>query len=65
MLSADGTKIFIYGAGYEITVYDAKTFEFRNNVTLPGDMTSNVIVMPLASKSASSAGASTASAQVQ
>jgi hypothetical protein len=65
MLSADGTKIFIYGAGYEITVYDAKTFEWRNNVTLPGDITSNVIVMPLASKSAHSTGASAASAQVQ
>jgi len=65
MLSADGTKIFIYGAGYEITVYDAKTFEFRNNVTLPGDMTSNVIVMPLVSKSANSAGAPTTSAQVR
>jgi hypothetical protein len=65
MLSADGTKIFIYGAGYEITVYDAKTFEVRNNVTLPGDMTSNVIVMPLASKFASSSSAATTSTQVQ
>jgi hypothetical protein len=45
-LSADGTKILIYGAGYEIDVYDAKTFEFRRNVPLPGDMTSNIIVMP-------------------
>jgi hypothetical protein len=65
MLSADGTKIFIYGAGYEIIVYDAKTFEVRNNVTLPGDMTSNVIVMPLASNFASSSSAATTSAQVQ
>jgi WD40 repeat protein len=53
-LSADGTKIFIYGAGYEISVYDAKTFEFRNNVVLPGDMTSNIIVMPLSAASAAS-----------
>jgi hypothetical protein len=45
-LSADGTKILIYGAGYEIDVYDAKTFEFRRNIPLPGDMTSNIIVMP-------------------
>jgi len=45
-LSADGAKILIYGAGYEIDVYDAKTFEFRRNIPLPGDMTSNIIVMP-------------------
>ena len=64
-LTADGTKILIYGAGYEISVYDAKTFEFRKNVVLPGDITSNIIVMPLASKSASSSTAAAASAQVQ
>jgi hypothetical protein len=54
-LSADGEKIFIYGAGYEIDVYDAKTFQLRSNVVLPGDMTSNIIVMPLAGGSAVSA----------
>jgi WD40 repeat protein len=54
-LSADGEKIFIYGAGYEIDVYDAKTFQLRSNVILPGDMTSNIIVMPLAGGSAVSA----------
>jgi hypothetical protein len=54
-LSADGTKVLIYGAGYEIDVYDAKTFEFRSNVLLPGDITSNIIVMPLAAASAASA----------
>src|SRR6267142_2323619 len=63
-LSADGTKILIYGAGYEIDVYDAQTFEFRRNIPLPGDMTSNIIVMPgpaamarLASSATSSAAA--------
>lgn len=45
-LSADGSKILIYGAGYEIDVYEAKTFAFRRNIPLPGDMTSNIIVMP-------------------
>jgi WD40 repeat protein len=53
-LSADGKKIFIYGAGYEISVYDAKTFTLRSTVTLPGDMTSNFVVMPLSSKSEAS-----------
>lgn len=57
-LSADGTKILIYGAGYEIDVYDAKSFEFRSNVVLPGDMTSNIIVMPLHAASAASPSAS-------
>jgi WD40 repeat protein len=64
-LSADGTKVLIYGAGYEISVYDAKTFALRSNVTLPGDMTSNIVVMPLQSKSASASSPSTISAQVQ
>jgi WD40 repeat protein len=57
-LSADGTKILIYGAGYDIDVYDTKTFEFRSNVVLPGDLTSNIIVMPLAAGSRSASGVS-------
>jgi WD40 repeat protein len=55
-LSADGTKILIYGAGYDIDVYDAKTFALRTNVVLPGDTTSNIIVMPLAVTSAAAGG---------
>jgi hypothetical protein len=47
--SADGTKLFIYGAGYEVDVYDAQTFELRRNVPVPGDMTTNMVVLPLAS----------------
>jgi hypothetical protein len=46
-LSADGTKVFIYGAGYQIEVYDAKTFELRSDVDVPGDITTNMVVMPL------------------
>lgn len=69
-LSADGKKIFIYGAGYEISVYDAKTFTLRSTVTLPGDMTSNFVVMPLSPRSAGSSSpiapaTPTVSAQVQ
>lgn len=63
-LSADGTKILIYGAGYEIDVYDAKTFEFRRNIPLPGDMTSNIIVMPGAAAMARLASSATNSAAV-
>jgi len=46
-LSADGTKIFIYGAGYDVEIYDAGTFELRNTVEVPGDITTNMIVLPL------------------
>ncbi|MCU1239996.1 MAG: hypothetical protein JWO71_722 [Candidatus Acidoferrum typicum] len=52
-LSADGTKLLIYGAGYQITVYDATTFEQRNDVDVPGDMTTNFVVLPLTSSYAS------------
>jgi WD40 repeat protein len=50
-LSADGSKIFIYGAGFEIQVYDAGTFELRSDVETPGDMTTNMIVLPATSAS--------------
>jgi hypothetical protein len=58
-LSADGTKLLIYGAGYQITVYDATTFEQRNDVDVPGDMTTNFVVLPLASSYASAPAGST------
>ena len=54
-LSADGTKIFIYGAGYQIELYDAGTFELRATVEVPGDVTTNMIVLPLNSAGASAA----------
>ena len=57
-LSADGTKLLIYGAGYQITVYDAATFEQRSDVDVPGDMTTNLVVLPLAAPSASAPAAS-------
>ena len=47
-LSADGAKIFVYGAGYQIEVYDAKTFQMRSDIDVPGDITTNMIVLPLA-----------------
>ena len=51
-LCADGTKLLIYGAGYQITVYDAATFQQRSDVDVPGDMTTNLVVLPLTSSSA-------------
>ena len=54
-LSADGTKIFIYGAGYQIEVYDTGTFELRSTIEVPGDITTNMIVLPLRPTAAAAA----------
>jgi hypothetical protein len=53
-VSADGAKLFIYGAGYQIEVYDAQTFELRSNVEAPGDMTTNMVALPANSAAAMS-----------
>lgn len=47
-LTADGTKLLIYNAGFEIEVYDAKTLAMRSTIDLHGDTTSNLLVMPMA-----------------
>ncbi len=46
-LTADGTKVLIYNAGFEIEVYDAKTLALRSTIDLHGDTTSNLLVMPM------------------
>jgi DNA-binding beta-propeller fold protein YncE len=46
-MTADGTKLMIYNAGFEIELYDAKTLELVKTIDLQGDTTSNLIVMPL------------------
>lgn len=41
-MSGDGSKLYIYGAGYDVAVYDAKTlkpvadWELRNDITMAG-----------------------------
>jgi WD40 repeat protein len=45
-MTADGKKLLIYNAGFQIEVYDAKTLEMTNDIDLEGDTTSNLIVMP-------------------
>ncbi len=45
-MSADGTKLLIYNAGFQIEEYDAKTLEMVKDIDLEGDTTSNLIVMP-------------------
>ncbi len=45
-MSADGKKLLIYNAGFEIEVYDTKTMTLEKSINLGGDTTSNLIVMP-------------------
>jgi len=46
-MTADGKKLLIYNAGYEVEVYDAKTLVLESTINLQGDTTSNLVVMPL------------------
>jgi len=45
-LSADGKKLYMYGAGYEIDVYDAVTFKHEATWDLQHDMTGSMVVLP-------------------
>lgn len=45
-LSASGKKLYIYGAGFEIEVYDAVTFKHEATWDLGNDMTGSLIVLP-------------------
>jgi DNA-binding beta-propeller fold protein YncE len=45
-LSADGKKLYMYGAGYEIDVYDAVTFKHEATWDLQNDMTGSMVVLP-------------------
>ncbi|KHK90192.1 YncE family protein [Novosphingobium malaysiense] len=38
-MSRDGKKLYIYGAGYDIAVYDAKTLKFEQDWELTNDIT--------------------------
>jgi len=38
-MSGDGTKLYIYGAGFEIEVYDAKTLDYEHTWDLGEDIT--------------------------
>jgi hypothetical protein len=51
-MTADGTKLMIYNAGFQIELYDAKTLELLSTIDLEGDTTSNLVVMPITKKSA-------------
>jgi len=45
-MSADGKKLYMYGAGFEIDVYDAATFQHEATWDLNNDMRGGMIVLP-------------------
>ncbi len=45
-ISGDGKKLYIYGAGFEIEVYDAVTFKHEKTWDLNHDVTGSLIVIP-------------------
>ena len=46
-MSADGKKLYFYGAGFEIEVYDAATFKYEKTWDLNNDITGGgMIVLP-------------------
>jgi len=45
-MSGDGRKLYLYGAGFEIEVYDAATLKYEKTWDLNHDMTGSLIVIP-------------------
>jgi hypothetical protein len=45
-MSSDGKKLYMYGAGFEIDVYDAVTFNHDATWDLNNDMTGGIVVLP-------------------
>ncbi len=45
-ISSDGKKLYIYGAGFEIEVYDAATFKYEKTWDLNNDVAGGIVVLP-------------------
>jgi WD40 repeat protein len=45
-MSSDGKKLYIYGAGFEIEVYDAATFKLEKTWDLHNDVTGGIAILP-------------------
>ena len=46
-ISADGKKLYIYGAGFQIEVYDATTLKYEKTWDLNNDVTyAGIVVLP-------------------
>ena len=46
-VSSDGKKLYYYGAGSTVEVFDAETLESRKVIYLNKDTTTNLITLPL------------------
>jgi hypothetical protein len=45
-MSSTGKDLYIYGAGYDIEVYDPQTLKLRSVIDLKADQTSGMVVVP-------------------
>ena len=44
--SSNGKVLYIYSAGNTIDLYDAETYQYLRTITLDGDMTTELFVLP-------------------
>jgi len=45
-ISSDGKKLYIYGSGFEIEVYDAATLKYEKTWDLNNDVAGGIVVLP-------------------
>lgn len=45
-MSSTGKDLYVYGAGYDIEVYDPQTLKLRSTIDLQADQTTGMIVVP-------------------
>ena len=45
--SSNGKVLYIYVAGNTIDLYDAETYQYLRTITLDGDMTTDLFVLPM------------------
>jgi DNA-binding beta-propeller fold protein YncE len=45
-MSSTGKDLYVYGAGYDIEVYDPQTLKLRSKIDLNADQTTGMIVVP-------------------
>jgi DNA-binding beta-propeller fold protein YncE len=45
-ISSTGKDLYIYGAGYDVEVYDTATLQLRNTIDLNADTTAGLVVLP-------------------
>ncbi len=45
-ISSTGKELYIFGAGYDIEIYDAATLKLKNRIDLNADTTAGMVVLP-------------------